>query len=264
MGASYQAASEAVSGVQINLLGQTLLCPDPEDSRAGQGEPVMVNFRPSQFAEDGGVLDLSLPEVVGLYLDTEKHRHKQAKEDENQQVDVVTSRVAPVGLIMALDGNARRLGITRAMLTRCLSHQIVAWLDSQSRIGEIAGLFNIASDAAEEYGYPDLYDKMAPGYAFSSAAPRYVSFRTIAWVKHKLFALALPLGIPAGSLFIVGLCYSLTRAGGGTKGTITKYLSAEVDNFTRCVDERSVWVVGFNDLVRKRARDEGLEENPNT
>jgi len=220
-----------------------------------------IPIAPSSFAEDGGLLDLSLAEIVSLFLDKEKHRHKDAKEDENQQEDVVGCRTVPTGLLMALDGNARRLGITRAMLTKCLSHQMVVWLDSLTRIGEITEIFNIACDAAEEYGYPDLYDSMIPNYAFTSSVSKPVSFRTIRWVKNKLYAVSQPIGVPAGAIFAAGLCYSLTRAGGETKGTIRKYLSAEVEKFTTHIDERSVRIVGFNDLVRKRARKEGLEED---
>ncbi len=218
-----------------------------------------VNLNPSQFSADSGLLDLSLGEVVALFLDREKKRHKEARDDENQQEDVVGCRSVPTGLMMALDGNARRLGVTRALLTRCASHQIAAWLDSLGRIKEVASLFNTVCDAAEEFGCPDLYDDMIPSYAFASSSPRSVTFRTIRWAKNKFYAVVQPLGVPVGVLFAVGLCYSLTRSGGGSEGTVSKYLSAEVSKFIRHIEERSVRVVGFNDLVRRRARDDGLE-----
>jgi len=218
-----------------------------------------VPLNPSSFSEDSSLLDLSPTDVVSLFLDKEKHRHRDARDDESQQEDVIGYRSAPTGLLMALDGNARRLGATRAMLTRCLSHQVVAWVDSLDRIGTVTKLYNIACDAAEEYGYPDLYDKMAPSYTFVNSTPRQVTFRTIRWVKNKLYALSQPIGIPAGAIFIVGLCYSLTRAGSESNGTVRKYLFDEVQHFTRCIDERSVWVCGFNDLVRRRALEDGLD-----
>lgn len=218
-----------------------------------------IPIAPSQFAEDGGLLDLSLTEIVSLFLDKEKRRHKDAKDDENQQEDLVGYRSVPTGLLMALDGNARRLGITRAMLTKCLSHQIVVWVDSLSRVGTIVELYNVACDAAEEYGYPDLYAKMSPSHTFVNSDARQSSFRTIRWVKNKLYALSQPIGIPAGAIFIVGLCYSLTRTGSESKGTVRKYLSSEIQHFNRCIDERAVWVCGFNDLVRRRASEDGLD-----
>jgi len=221
---------------------------------------VTVNLNPSQFAEDGGLLDLSLLEVVSLFVDKEKRRHKDAKDDENQTEDIVGCRVVPTGLMMALDGNTRRLGVTRAMLTRCASHQIAAWFDSLGRIKEVTDLFNIAHDGAERFGYPDLYEEMSPNYTFANASQRTTTFRTIRWMKNKLYTMSQPLGVPVGTLFIVGLCYSLTRAGNESKGTINRYLSAEVAKFLRSVDERSVKVVGFNDLVRRRASEEGLDD----
>ncbi len=65
--------------------------------------PESVNLNPSSFAEDGGLLDLSMEEVVSLFLDKEKRRHKEAKEDENQQEVVIGTRVVPAGLVMSID-----------------------------------------------------------------------------------------------------------------------------------------------------------------
>ncbi len=217
----------------------------------------MVDINPSSFAEDGGVLDLSMEEVVAFFLDTEKRRHKTAKEDENQQEDTITYRVVPMGLVMSLDATSRSLGITRALLTRCLSHQIAAWFDSMDRLRDLVELFNIAHDAAYEYGYPDLYDDMHPKYIFANTAPRTVSFRTIRWVKNKLFAISQPVGIPAGALFIIGLCYALTRTAENSKGTVDKYLSAEVSQFLLHSDEQSIRIRGFDDMIRWRAKKEG-------
>ncbi len=218
-----------------------------------------VSLNPSEFAEDGGLLDLSLEDVVSLFLDREKQRHKLAKDDENQQEVLVGYRCVPMGLVMSLDGNARRLGVTRGLLTRCMSHQIATWIDSLDRVKAIIGLFNSAHDAAEEFGYPDLYDDMAPKYLFANTAPRAMSFRTISWVKNKLVALSLPLGIPAGALFIIGLCSSLMRAGVVSKGNIDKYLAVEVTHFSKCLGERSVTICAFNDKVRRRAAEDGLD-----
>lgn len=218
-----------------------------------------ISIVPSSFAEDGGLLDLSLAEVVSLFQDREKRRGKEAKDDENQQEVLVGSRSIPMGLVMALDGNTRRLGITRGLLTRCVSHQIVAWLDSLERIKMVVGLFSTVHDAAEEYGYPELYDGMSPKYSFANTSDRSMSFRTIGWVKSKLSALATPLGVPAGALFVVGLCYALTRTGVESKGTVNKYLALEITHFTQCIEERSVDVCAFNDKVRRRAVNDGLD-----
>lgn len=218
-----------------------------------------VPLNPSSFSDDGGLLDLSLEDVVNLFIDKEKQRHKLAKDDENQQEVIVGYRCVPQGLLMSLDGNADRLQVSRGILTRCASHQIAAWLDSLGRINTISSLFSTVRDAAEEFGYPELYESMRPDYTFANSSPRALSFRTIMWVKNKLSILSVPLGIPVGALFIIGLCYSLTRTGAVSKGTVNKYLSVEVAHFQRCIEDRYIRVCAFNDMVRRRAAEDGLD-----
>lgn len=43
-----------------------------------------VSLHPSAFSDDLGLLDASMEEVVALFLEKEKRRHREAKEDENQ------------------------------------------------------------------------------------------------------------------------------------------------------------------------------------
>ena len=59
----------------------------------------VTGIGPASFAEDGGILDLSLTEVVSLFLDKEKHRHRDAREDENQQEDMVGCRAVPTAVV---------------------------------------------------------------------------------------------------------------------------------------------------------------------
>ncbi len=219
-----------------------------------------ININPTTFAEDGGLLDLSMEEVVALFLDKVKRRHKDARDDENQQEDMVGCRAVPTSLVMALDAGAQSLCITRSMLTKCLSHQMSGWFDSLPRIKVLCELFNVARYAATEFGYPDLYDNMQSSYAFSSSSPKTISFRTIRWVKNKLMAVSTPLGVSSGCLFAVGLCYSLSRIDDVRfKGTVTKYLSFEVAKFNQHVEEQFIRVSAFHDLIRRRATAEGLD-----
>lgn len=216
-----------------------------------------VGLNPETFSTDGGLLDLSLEEVVSLHLDQEKRRHKERRDDENQQEDIVGCRSVPTGLVMALDSCVNRLGITRSLLTRCLSHQAAAWVESLPKVKELTKLFNDARDAANDYGYPDLYESMNIVYSFRSVSPHPVTFRTIRWVKNNLLAVARPLGMSVGALFVVGLCFSLSKATEGGKGTVVKYLSSEVAGFTRHVEEHFFRVSGFYDAVKRRAEAEG-------
>jgi hypothetical protein len=223
----------------------------------------MVNLNPANFVDDGGLLDLSLTELVLTLQEKEKSRFKLAKDDENEAEDHISIRGVPQGMMMVLDGSARRLGITRALLTRCASHQIVSWLDSQERIKEIAGMYSVISDAAEEYGYADMYSSMSsPDYLIATTSTGRVHVRTIHWVKNKLIEIANPLGMSTSALFTVGLCYSLTRGDDITRTLAERYLMTEVERFLQHIEERAIELVGFNDIVRRRARKSGLEENP--
>jgi len=215
-----------------------------------------INIGPGFFAEDGGLLDLSMEEVVSLFQDKEKRRHRDAKDDENQQEAIVGSRVVPMGLIMSLDTACRRCVVSRSLLTRCLSHQIAAWFESDTRLKELSELYFTACEAADDLGYPDLYDGMREvGYSFGHASPRTVSFRTINWVKNSLYKTAQALGLPVGTVFIVGLCYSVGTTGSGrSQGTIENYLADEVSRFHTHVEERFIRVFAFHEMIRRRAK----------
>jgi len=218
-----------------------------------------IPIKPSSFAIDAGLLDLSMEEVVALFIDKEKRRHKDAKDDENQQEAYIGSRVVPTGLLMSLDTVCRHCDISRSLLTRCLSHQIMAWYDSIPRLKELSELFYIVCDAADDFGYPDLYDGMQDvGYTLGHISPKHISFRTINWVKNSLYVKSKPLGLSAGLLFVIGLCRSvITTASGRSQGTIEKYLSEEVSRLEIHIEERFFRVFSFHDTVRRRAKLDG-------
>lgn len=224
-----------------------------------------VSLNPGLFADDGGLLDMPMEDVVTLFRDKERRRNKDAKDDENQQEALIGSRVVPVGLVMSLDSRSRSLDISRGLLTRCLSHQIMAWYGSMPRLKELTELFYISFDAADDYGYPDLCEGMREiGYSFVHVSPKSVSFRTINWVKNGLQTISYPLGLTVCTLFTIGVCRSLITTGSGhSAGTIEKYLTAEVERFNQHVEERFIKVFGFNDLVRRRALSEGRNKSDN-
>ena len=213
-----------------------------------------VPLRPASFSDDAGLLDLSMEDVVSLFIDKEKRRHKEAKEDEMQQESTVGAKTTPTGLIATLEMVSQNLGISRAMLTRCLSHQVASWFDCTSRIGELVSMFYDAYQQAVEYGYPELCHGMKEsGYTFSSSVTQPTTFRTILWVQNKLSNLSLPLGLPTGTLFSVGLCWSVsTTCNVRYSGTVNKYLRLEVSRFLEHVEDRFEKVVGFHNNVDRR------------
>jgi len=222
-----------------------------------KGKKSGVSLRPTSFTSDRNLLEASMEDVVSLYIDKEKQRHKVAKDDENQQECVVSCRVVPTGLLMALDTQADRLGVSRSMLTRCLSHQVMAWYGSIQRINDLVEVFGITRNAANDFGYPDLYDSMVPIYEFVNTSPKNTTFRTIRWVKSGLAQISRPLCTATNTLLAVGYCFSLTKAVEGGRGTTEKYLTAEVAKFLEHVEEQFIRVSGFHDLVRRRAKAEG-------
>lgn len=225
-------------------------------------EKSRVSIRPSEFSSSPDLLNATMEEAVALSIDKERQRHKMAKDDENQQECIVGCRVVPTGLILALDTQADRLGISRALLTRCLSHQVMAWFESQQRISDLVNVFNTARSAANDFGYPDLYDDALPAYSFANTSPKSTTFRTIQWVKNSLAQISRPLYAPTNALFAIGLCSSLSRAADGGHGTTEKYLVVEVSKFLSHVEEQFITVSGFHDRIRRRARMDGkITEN---
>ena len=213
-----------------------------------------VNLNPSSFAEDGGFLDMSVEDVVFTVLDREKRRHKEAKDDENQQEVKITARGCPMGLTSVLDSTSHDLGISRSMLTRCLSHQIAVWYDNIPDMNQLVELFYEAHRDALDHGYPDLCDRVRfVRYSLSSNDTHMTSFKTIAWAHSKLSNLSLPLGLPTGVLFVIGLCRSVSVNGSGYfKGTLETYIRGEVAKFTDFVGERLIDVRKFQETVQLR------------
>ncbi len=216
-----------------------------------------IPIAPSQFAEDGGLLDLTMEDVVSLFLEREKRRHKDAKEDENQSEVVVSAKATPMGLLAVLNLASEDLGISRSMLTKCLSHQVACWYDSISTLGQLHESFYAAYGRAISAGHPDLCDGFRnTSYQYDHAlTDQSTTLRTIMWVFNKLSRLATPLGLSPTMLFHIGLCWSVARSSNEVyKGTIDRFLRVEPDKLTRYVGERFVHVKGFVERVEYRLK----------
>jgi len=216
-----------------------------------------VNLNPSQFAEDGGLLDASMEEVVATFLDKEKRRHKDAKENENEQEVVVSAKVTPMGLLAVLDLASHNLGVSRSMLTKCLSHQVACWYDNLPNLGVLKDEFYGAYSKAVETGNPDLCDSLRNRtyHYTSSLLDRATTFRTISWVLSKLSNLSLPLGLSPTLLFHIGLCWSVSRSSEESyRKTIDDFLRVEPSKLVKYIGGRSVRVKGFVDEVNYRLK----------
>ena len=84
-----------------------------------------VSIHPSSFTDDLPDLSiLSLEEVIARFKDTEKRRNAKS-EPENESEVFWHVRSAPGELMSSLRVVASHLGISRAVLTKCMSRQLV-------------------------------------------------------------------------------------------------------------------------------------------
>jgi len=207
-----------------------------------------VKISPSSHVDDSGLLDMSMEEIVAHFLEREKRRYQEAKDDENQQEVIISAKVTPMGLIAVLDSAAHDFHISRSLLTRCLSHQVASWYNSIPDLDSLTGIFYEAHKLAVDNGYPDLCSGLRNNsYQYTSIlADMPTSFRSIAWVRNKLGSIATPLGLSATLLFHVGLCHSIASSDSGSyRGTIDKFLRREVDKLLAYTGERFLYVNGF-------------------
>ena len=190
-----------------------------------------VSLKPST-AEDSDILELSTEEVVAKFLTQEKRRAKDAKDNDNEQEVVISFRSLPDGLATVVTLLAIDLGISRGLLTRCLSHRIVRWFDTILEAKQLSAHFYEIYRQAADAGFMDLCaEAEAPSaYQFNNTKDRGNTFRSIMWVKGKLEVMSLPLGVPTNVLFSVGLCESLLTGSVG-QGIIRNRLLPEVELF---------------------------------
>ena len=211
-----------------------------------------VSILPSSFASDGGYLDMTPEEVVAATLDIEKRRHKIAKDDEQQQECVISVRDTPTGLMPLLTILSHDLGISRSLLTRCLSHRVAVWFDSLPGIMDVATLFYTTYQEAVDSGFPDICDGSRNcSYSFNNSAGKPNTFRSIIWAREKMLNLSLPLGLGSGHLFTIGICDSLLTSSIG-KGMVEKYLRPEIESFSVYLKERVDDVQYFHQKLEKR------------
>jgi len=191
-----------------------------------------------------------MEDVVALFLEREKRRHKEAKDDENQAEVVIGCRQSPVGLYEVIDSMAHRLGITQSLLTRCLSHQVISWYDSIPGLQLLVTEYYDAHDKAIVIGKPELCSRLSnSGYSFSKSSASPVYLKSITWVRSKLTSLSRPLSVPVGLLFLAGLCWSLSCSADESYRVVGSAFKSEADGLASYVEERFILVRDFHKLV---------------
>ena len=154
---------------------------------------------------------LTLEEVVAKFKDGEKKRHTET--DPDQQVVDRFVRATPSGLVASLRSIARKLDVSRRVLTCCLAPQIVSWY------GVGLGLDGVATDYDSLYEEvrkkPDLYPirvqmESRARFSFHHPEPIGTSVSVVRWAASKLASYGQCLGAAWDELFLSGLAWSIT------------------------------------------------------
>jgi len=215
----------------------------------------MVSINPSHASDDGGLLDMSTEEVIAVFIEREKRRHADGHEDETQKEVRIAARGAPVGLLYLLDDIAHNIGVSRAIITRCLSHRVAAWFDTISSIRDLVTDYYEAHRKALKHGHAEVIHRhrFMSYYKFQDLSEGYAGFYTIGWVRSKLYDISVPLGVPTFPLFAIGLCESLSATTSEDYIGTTDPLKKEVGLFLQHIGQRGIEISMLLRSVEYRA-----------
>ena len=220
-----------------------------------------VSIHPSTFA-DPSIVDLTAGDVVRMYLSQETKRKRDS--DNPNELDVAVSfRSVPEGLLESLDDIHNSTGFSQSIVTRCLSHHVMAWYQSMPQIALLTHLYKTVCLRSD--GFPDVVRKMKrDDYEFAHPRTFVTSvrvLRTVSFVMGYLGEIGAVLGILPSKLLLSGLCWSLsTNVEGWSSATITKFLSPEADNLQVYLGERVLVLDHANKLLKLRRGDKQVME----
>lgn len=217
-------------------------------------DPKPVSLSPVQFVEPS-IYEMTAGDVIRQYHIQEAKRKRD--EGEYKERDVMVSfRTAPDGIIGAVDNVARRSGMRKSVITKCLSLHLMSWYQSLPQVAVLVDTYQTLQDNAD--GYPDIWRKMeSDGYEFmcprSTAGNNKSYMRTIAYILGYLGDISDPLGVPASKLFLVGLCWSLsTNTERWADATVRKYLLPEAERMIDYINERVSLFRYIDELIKVR------------
>lgn len=223
----------------------------------------------SYLDETFGKIDLlsaSSDEIISYFSSSERKRdeHDLVKAQREFSIGV---RDFPSGLSMVLSQVHRVVKEPVAVITKCLSHPVAAWLDSLPDIACIVDAYAKVANRFSDGGYDDLHREMdSARYAFKFPVPvetitGATTLKSITWVQGRLFDVSCPVGITPARLFCVGLCRCLCLTNKGwAEGTLETLLEPEVNNFLWYLRERLVFLKYYGDLASIRGvRDSGKQ-----
>jgi len=216
----------------------------------------LVSIRPEDFVTPN-ILDMSAGEVIRSLAGREAKRRRNA--DDYSESDVaITFRSAPEGLLEALGEISNVSGVRQSVITKCLSHHVMAWYQSLPQVSLLVKLYRSVQGKSD--GFPDIIRK-AQREDYEFAFPRSMGIgmgqlRTVSFVVGYLGDISSATGIPLYKLFLTGLCYSLsTNDDGWVKDTVSRFFIPERDGVLAYLREHILTLDYTNRLARLRRGD---------
>lgn len=209
------------------------------------GKKAGPSIHPSDFAHElPDLSQYSLEDVVARFKDTEKRRDVSSEPRTEAEV-LWPVRAAPRELLSSLNLAAQNLGVSRSVLTRCMSHQLVDWYANALGLQKLTGEYDNIYRSIKQQAYSTLrvQAENPPKFVFyESCEKEHTSISTIRWVSGVLSSTKAVLGMSAHDLLMIGLIWSLTTLANKDwdKQTVDKFFRPEVYNFeTFLVDRKA-------------------------
>lgn len=210
-----------------------------------------VSLQPSTFTDDLPDLSkMSLEEVVARFKDVEKKRTSGVEPESEREV-FWAIRHAPVELVSSLNVASEHLNVTRAVLTKCMSRQVVDWYANTPALTELSISHRevYAKIKRRKYTVLRIQAENPPKFSFfQQPEPVKVSINTIRWVLAKLSTVQTVIGMSVTDLLLAGFCWSLTTLDDcdWDSESIKQSFQPEVENIAiilkcRAIDVRSLF-----------------------
>jgi hypothetical protein len=176
-------------------------------------------------------------------------------------------RSAPESLISSLGAIASRVHVDRAVLTRCLTHQVIDWYARVLNLEEISQQFESIYEQVRVGGKPYSWLRkrmdQVSSFAFQSVENVDVQISTIRWGVGRLHLLGRPIHAGANSLLLVGLARSITTLENKDwdSHNIEDYYLPEVECMLDIVSDLSIDVDSWRAKYDRRT--EGIKNGKN-
>ena len=206
-------------------------------------EQSTISISPTSFTEDMPDLSvLSLEEVISRFGDTEKRRNRTSEPESEAEV-TWPLRQAPIELLSSLRLISYQLGVSRRVLTKCMSRHMVDWYVHGLGLDLLKLEYDTIYSKIKKKGYSTLRVQAEHPARFSYACPleaTKTSLSSIRWVVAKLQEVRDIVGVSCTDLLLSGMAWSLTTLEhrDWDQRSIERLFLPEVCNISTLVNDR--------------------------